>query len=358
METEKEKTSAEESSKTEESVSFSQVTAVATEWIQDFLFVSLCRHFKEGNLDEFNKTITTFQGISQSHLRQDVQTEKVLIGAFLARLMHGKQLDVIFEDDKKVMPLMSAAQIWSDLKKTAEDESLAQNMTILLCVQSVAVCLEKGQRSSASFVIQWLEKNVDFPPTLRAKLGTVMTEKDDYPPFLMSFNYTRLLETTQTYLDAYLAKNPSDYLLKAATKMVQSSGNRDALRDAVPKGDALSQADNESKVKVREKSKRKLLSTRMRDVWCPESCKKSYVCLKRINSADLTAHTKMDTLNIKKERKQRTKWTCKLDSYLVEGVNRHGLGQWSRILLDYDFEGRTGTMLKDRWRNLQKAHKV
>lgn len=48
------------------------------------------------------------------------------------------------------------------------------------------------------------------------------------------------------------------------------------------------------------------------------------------------------------------KWTAELDKYLKEGVRRHGPGKWSRILLDYDFEGRTGTMLKDRWRILIK----
>ena len=46
----------------EESVSFERVHAVAAGWMLDFLFVSLCRRFKEGNFDEFNETLTTFQG--------------------------------------------------------------------------------------------------------------------------------------------------------------------------------------------------------------------------------------------------------------------------------------------------------
>lgn len=46
----------------DESVRFSQVTAVANRWIFDFWFVSLCRRFKEGQFDEFNETLSTFQG--------------------------------------------------------------------------------------------------------------------------------------------------------------------------------------------------------------------------------------------------------------------------------------------------------
>lgn len=49
-------------------------------------------------------------------------------------------------------------------------------------------------------------------------------------------------------------------------------------------------------------------------------------------------------------------WTPELDKFLEQGVSQYGVGKWARILLDYDFEGRTGTMLKDRWRILTKGH--
>lgn len=45
--------------------------------------------------------------------------------------------DVAFEEDDSVMPLMSAAKIWSRLRETAEDESLFENITILLLVQVI-----------------------------------------------------------------------------------------------------------------------------------------------------------------------------------------------------------------------------
>lgn len=44
-----------------EGVSFSHITAVATGWMSDFMFLSLCRRFKEGKRDEFNETLSAFQ---------------------------------------------------------------------------------------------------------------------------------------------------------------------------------------------------------------------------------------------------------------------------------------------------------
>lgn len=50
------------------SVCFSRVSAVVTGWTFDFMFVSLCRRFKEGKLDEFNDTLSTFEGKSFTEL--------------------------------------------------------------------------------------------------------------------------------------------------------------------------------------------------------------------------------------------------------------------------------------------------
>nr|XP_046227128.1 telomeric repeat-binding factor 1 [Scatophagus argus] len=360
-----------DASYTEESVSFSQITAVVTGWTLDFMFLSLCRRFKEGKLDEFNETLSTFESISQSLSLKGELQEKIRICAFLARVMHGKQLDVQFEDDACVMPLMSAAKVWSNLEDTVADKSLFDNITVLLLVQSVAVCLEKGERSSASSALKWFQKNHVLPRNVGVKLSTVVTKAETYHPLLMSLSFSRLLETVQSYLDAYLEKNPSDYLLKAATKMVQSSHNMEGVEDAVTQDSPLSEAADEP-TRDREKeentaclrTKRKLLSTRITDVWKPETCKKPFVCVRRISQRELSqmrSEKSVDTLTNKKKQKTRKppqKWTAKLDRYLKEGVKCHGPGKWSRILMDYDFEGRTGTMLKDRWRVLARAHEV
>ncbi|GAA6217388.1 telomeric repeat-binding factor 1 [Lates japonicus] len=359
-------TTATEASYNDESASFSHVTTVATGWMLDFLFVSLCRRFKEGKLDEFNEMLSAFEAISQSPwLKEDLYGEKTMICAFLARVMHGKQLDVQFEEDDHVMPLMSAAEIWSKLKDTVEDESMFKNIKILLLVQTVAVCLEKGKRSSASSALKWLENNHDFPQNLGVKLKTIVTQRETYHPFLMSFSFSRLQETIQSYLDAYLEKNPSDYLLKAATKKVLSSQNTEGLEDVVTHDSSHSETANKPEANKAEKhqkrKRKKLLSTKITDVWKPDSCKKPCVAIRRLSPNEIspiTSEESRDNGNTQKRRKPPEKWTPQLDKYLKDGVKRHGVGKWSLILMDYDFQGRTGTMLKDRWRVLVRGYQV
>ena len=46
----------------DQSVSFQHVSSVATGWMVDFMFRSLCRHFKEAEFEEFNETLSVFEG--------------------------------------------------------------------------------------------------------------------------------------------------------------------------------------------------------------------------------------------------------------------------------------------------------
>ncbi|XP_029935879.1 telomeric repeat-binding factor 1 isoform X2 [Myripristis murdjan] len=371
METETTDKSAEISSTAEKSVGFSQVKAVATAWMLDFSFVCLCRHFKDGELDEFNQILSAFRAIAESVSLRAHHVQKRNICAFLARVLHGKHLDMQYEEDDHVMPLMSAANIWPALRDTVADESLFNNIANLLLIQSVAVCLEKGQRSMASSALKWFEEKHDFPENIRVKLSTVVTQRDTYHPFLLSFSFSRLLETVQSFLDAYLEKNPSDYLLQAATEAAKSSEHREATDHLEPRDETLSETLNRTAEKSRKnrretaqlRAKKKLLSTKITDVWKPESCKKPVVVLKRTNGIEIFRETTQPesskkSVNASRISKPRKKWTYKLDKNLKDGVKRHGTGKWSLILQEYDFEGRTGTMLKDRWRVLVRAQKV
>lgn len=346
-----------------ESVNFSLVTTVATGWMFDFMFVSLCRYFKERKFEEFNELITTFQVVSQSpSLKRTIHQEKTMICAFLSRVIHGELLDLSFEEDESVTPLMSAAKVWSSLKCTVADDSLFDNIAVLLLVQAVAVCLKEGQRCTASSTLKWFESNIECPKKLRDKLSKIVAQKETYHPFLMSFNFSRLMKTVQIFLDTFLEKNPSDYLLKAATEMVQSSNHLEEHADVKSQDSSSTETTNGShKKKKSHSTKRKLLPTKITDIWSPDSNKKLTVSVRRITQDEMSKvklGASMNNSSVYKKRKAREKWTAELDKYLKEGVKRHGVGKWSRILTDYDFDGRTGTMLKDRWRILQRAHIV
>ncbi|XP_076027451.1 telomeric repeat-binding factor 1 [Genypterus blacodes] len=370
--------SPEEATLQHENVNFNRVSAVAERWMQDFMFVSLCRRFKEGKLEEFNAALQTFEAIQSNSTAANrtlkgEHAQKKKICSFLTRIMHGKQLDMKFEQDQQVMPLMSAAKFWLDLEDTVEDEKFFENVTVLLLVQSVALCLEKGQRSSATSALNWFENNINFPKNLRVMLSTIATRSDTYHPFLMSFTYSRLLDSVQSYLDAYLEKNPSDYILQQAVKTVQSSQSSEAPEDDEERDETLVESDGvdeseETSGKIQAnttclKTKRKLCSTKLTDMWIPASCKKLPNLRIKVSRHDVSQlmfprKSPEKPADTTKMIRTRQRWNWKLDGYLKSGVARHGVGQWARILLEYDFEGRTGTMLKDRWRILVKSGKV
>uniref|UniRef100_A0A1A7XJM3 Telomeric repeat binding factor (NIMA-interacting) 1 n=1 Tax=Iconisemion striatum TaxID=60296 RepID=A0A1A7XJM3_9TELE len=238
---------------TDESVRFSRVSAVATGWIFDYFFVNMCRCFKERKQDEFNEMLSTFEVISENvSLKGTTIHEKTLICALLARVINGKCLDELFDKDRSVMPLMSAASVWLDLKDTVGDESFFKSITNHLLIQSVAVCLEKGQAISASCAIEWFKKHLDVPQNLGGTLLTIVQKKETYHSLFKNFSLNRLMETIQTFLDSYLKKHPSDYLLKAATKVAQSASDIESSEGAESQDEAISESSNKS-VQIQKK---------------------------------------------------------------------------------------------------------
>ncbi|XP_074549225.1 telomeric repeat-binding factor 1 [Halichoeres trimaculatus] len=342
-------------------IDFPRVTGVAMRWTLDFMFVGLCRHYKENNVDAFDEILSNFEAICQSpSLKGAVDKKQLRICAFLARVMHGKQLDTQYEEDDCLMPLVSAAKIWLELEDTVTDKNIFKEITILLLIQSVAVSLENGQGLTASSALKWFKENYDLPKRMMVLLSTIVTERDTYHMFLKSHSFSHLRETIQSFLDDYLKKNPSDYLLKAATKVVQSSKKNGALKDLGKRDSYQIESSKDSPAKekldtgqVNHGIKRKLMSRRIPDVWTPESCKKAVICVTRLSEPETSLMSATH-----KTKAARQKWTPELDQYLKKGIERHGVGKWSRILQDYDFGGRSGTMLKDRWRVLVRTYQA
>ncbi|XP_053716916.1 telomeric repeat-binding factor 1 [Synchiropus splendidus] len=352
-----------------ENVPFSHVTAVATEWMLDFHFVSLCRCFKEGEQEAFSEILSSFESMFHcASTKGDIlDDQKFMISALMARVMHAKQFDVFFEDDEKVMPLMSAAKVWLQLKAAVNDEEQFHNIMTLLVVQSVAVCLTNGTRSSAKCALKWLESTPDIPHNITVKLTTVVEKGDAYHPLIASFNFDRLMTAIHSFLDSYLRRNPCDFILKEATKMIQNSRNIGRCGSTRTQNSEMKTEDvgngNAEKADITTaiKHKRKLLSTKTQELWNPASSKKPYICLSRIPSPDLQQQLmpkQKSQTTCEKKRKPPQKWTTEQDEQLKKGVKQFGAGKWSRILLAYNFEDRTSVMLKDRWRILVKKHLV
>ncbi|XP_036411176.1 telomeric repeat-binding factor 1 [Megalops cyprinoides] len=291
------------SSSTDDSAAFSDVETVAKGWMLDFLFISACRFFKEDRHLEFNRSLQSLEAILEGcdHLKKD-QKMKMDVCMFLSRIVHGKHIDVQFENEEEVTPLLSALRTWESFSDVVPDKVLYEKIQKLLFIQSVGVCLEKGNHTIASWVLDKLEEQCDIPETLKMKLALIVKKNDAYQQFC-SFNH--LVKSVKSFLDWFLSVHPSDFLLKAATVVALSCGEEET------------KDPNESGSTIQDE----------------EGLKKS------CEASELPA---------------LPKWTWEEDKNLKAGVRRYGEGRWTQILENFDFPGRTSVMLKDRWRTLKK----
>ena len=52
---------------------------------------------------------------------------------------------------------------------------------------------------------------------------------------------------------------------------------------------------------------------------------------------------------------KRRFWTSEEETYLMEGVQKFGEGNWKETLQNYPFQNRTNMDLKDKWHNINKT---
>ncbi|CAL8319178.1 unnamed protein product [Boreogadus saida] len=317
---------------------FHNVKALVSKWILDFSFTSLCQHFKEDKLNDFDLALKKLEANCEGCMSQKWQ-----IAAFLGRVMHGSQITDAVEGGGYVMPLLVATGLWRTLRDTVADEEEYNAITTLLQVQAVAVCLKEGRRDLASTALRWLKDTHTLPKNMAIKLSTLVAKGDSNHPYMKNFQYQRLLEKLRLYLDHFLAENPSDFLLKAALTVAQSSRSPECSGVQ----DLSSSPSTEDSLPAFKRPKMRLLNVTKQGPWLPQSSKKPLKKSPRLSAQSATAPATPP-------KKGRKKWTPLLDELLTKAVRKHGEGNWKLMLLDHDYNGRTGVMLKDRWRILKR----
>ncbi|XP_073439941.1 telomeric repeat-binding factor 1 isoform X4 [Dendrobates tinctorius] len=210
--------------------SFDQVAHVASSWVFDYMFASLCRYFSlEDRAEDFQRMCRAMEVILEGLSTLDSEKSKaVLISQFLTRVEQGKHLDVQFESDETLTPLEAAAMVWDQIIKEEEDNDLRilqEEIKTLVKVQAVTVCMEKGRFKLASEVLDRQFEESETNKYLRMKMSMVVGKKDPYHEFLENFSYVKMVKKIKSYISLMLTRRPPVFLLQAATKMVEAKGN-------------------------------------------------------------------------------------------------------------------------------------
>ncbi|KAM3929166.1 telomeric repeat-binding factor 1 [Leptodactylus fuscus] len=393
----------------EAAVSFDQVAAVATSWVFDYTFACLCHYFSEDDrAEDFRRMCRAMEVILEGISTLDSEKSKaVLISQFLTRITEGRNLDVQFEADERLTPLEAAAAVLDQIVE--EDDNLRilqEEIKTLVKIQAVAVCMEKGRFKLSSEVLDRQFDESETNKYLRMKISMVVSKKDPYHEFLENFSYAKLLTKIKSYIGLILTKRPPVFLLQAAAKIVEAKEKLDVQTDENEVNEAPSdirerkspqretmdhndfQKDNistsasEDACKedlnrneltleeapdiadtATERPQRRLFSLEQVTPWHPDkTCSrvisKSIIGKRNCDNLENIPSEHLETSVNSATVKKRQLWTCKEDELLKKGVRKYGAGNWSKILVHYKFNNRTGVMLKDRWRTMKKLNLV
>uniref|UniRef100_A0A8D0HLV2 Telomeric repeat-binding factor 1 n=1 Tax=Sphenodon punctatus TaxID=8508 RepID=A0A8D0HLV2_SPHPU len=200
-----------------DSLLLAEAETVAVGWMLDFSCRCLCRHFCEGRRRDFE----WHRDVTQSECGARIETHQmktVYLCQFLMRIAEGKTLDSRFESDQKISPLESALSVWSLLEQEqSEPDKLHEDICRLICIQAVAVHMEKGYFKEAAEVIERLFPESELNETLRMKLAMITKQKDPYHPFFQSFSYNLMVDKIKNYINIFLNEKTNCRLLKRWT---------------------------------------------------------------------------------------------------------------------------------------------
>ncbi|NXH17180.1 TERF1 factor, partial [Bucco capensis] len=326
--------------------------AVAADWMLEFACYCVYRHFTEGCAAEFRR----WKGVAQALINglssiPAHQKKMVYLCQLLIRIAKGKNLECHFENDRRISPLESALSFWTLLEREeVKLEQVHEDIRRLIQIQIVAVLMENGYFKEAAEVLERLFTDSESDKPLRVKLATIIKSKDPYVPLLQSFSYNLLISKLKSYIQLFVKENETNFLIQAATKQVESKGlGAKALQNRtvnICKSDKKWNLETELRFVLSFILLRDMLGQQIEleiDLVC------MYInCLLGLDSLHNVEKTR-DTLA---GGRRRQRWTYKEDLKLKSGIKEFGVGNWTKILVNGDFNNRTSVMLKDRWRTL------
>uniref|UniRef100_A0A8C8WQD3 Telomeric repeat-binding factor n=1 Tax=Panthera leo TaxID=9689 RepID=A0A8C8WQD3_PANLE len=332
-----------------------EAEAVAAGWMLDFLCLSLCRAFRDGRSEDFHRTRDSAEAIIHGLSSLTAyQLRTIFICQFLTRVAAGKTLDAQFESDERITPLESALMIWASIEN--EHDKLHEEIQNLIKIQP-----------------------------LKRKLLMVIAQRDTFHSIFQHFSYNHMMEKIKSYVNCVISEKSSAFLMKAAAKVVESKRARTTSQEK-PDGNSIEMEteanldvgksvttdkksagteSSEGTVSLLRSHKNLFLSkwkhrSRQQDFNKKEERVETLQSRGKEKNRQTTESKRRHILNSQpvtsRKRRSRKKqaWLWEEDKNLRSGVRKYGEGNWSKILLHYKFNNRTGVMLKDRWRTMKK----
>ncbi|XP_049680055.1 telomeric repeat-binding factor 1 isoform X2 [Accipiter gentilis] len=331
-----------------------EAEAVAADWMLEFACYCLCRHFGEGRAAPFRRWRAVAQALIDGLSKIPTHQKKmVYLCQLLIRIAEGKNLECHFENEERMSPLESALSFWTSLEREEiKLEKLHGDIRRLIQIQIVAVHMENGYFKEAAEVLERLFTDSESDKPLRVKLASIIKSKDPYVPLLQTFSYDLLTSKIKSYIEPFMKRTETNFLIQAATKHVESKGlGATALQNkTVNENDKRNLETNQRSMEEQQSITDQPPGGIKNPTVRPHSGRKPRVSsvLQSLNSLqNLEKHG--DALACGRRRRR---WTYKEDLELKSGIREFGVGNWAKILVHGDFNNRTSVMLKDRWRTL------
>ncbi|XP_022373551.1 telomeric repeat-binding factor 1 isoform X1 [Enhydra lutris kenyoni] len=360
-----------------------EAEAIAAGWMLDFLCLSLCRAFRDGRSEDFRRTRDSAEAIIHGLSSLTAyQLRTIYICQFLTRIASGKALDAQFETDERITPLESALMIWASIEK--EHDKLQEEIENLVKIQAIAVCMENGNFKEAEEVFERIFDDPNsYEVPLKRKLHKVISQRDTFHSIFQHFSYNNMMEKIKSYVNSVINEKSSAFLMKAAAKVVESrrarttqdkpNGNNVEVETEANLDVGKSVSDKQSATDFSGgtvsllRCHKKLILSKSKHGSQQQDFRREEERMEILQSERMrrlrrqaAENKRRRVLNSqpgtskKPQSRKKQAWLWEEDKNLRSGVRKYGEGNWSKILLHYKFNNRTGVMLKDRWRTMKK----